>query len=249
MRRCDLTPSADYCVSVSDPFSLLSRSELSRRRARLLARIRRKYQIVEESLLIGPLRIPFTRVANPDVVLDQVCEAEDDLHLPYWAELWDSAIGVGHFLARVQGSGFRVQNVLDLGCGMGLAGTVAAALGHDVLLADIETAALLFAKINTLPYASRVRIRQLNWQTDRLDERFDLIIGADVLYERAQWEHLEPFWRAHLHENGSILLAEPGRMTGDLFGDWIAERGWTIELHEQRIPSRPRPIRLLQLTR
>ena len=47
-------------------------------------------------------------------------------------------------------------------------------------------------------------MRRLNWQTDRLDERFALILGADVVYERAQWEYLEPFWKAQLAEKRGL---------------------------------------------
>jgi predicted nicotinamide N-methyase len=248
-----------YPAIVNDAFDLLPREELAKRRARLLFRIMRRYEIIEESLALGPLRIPFTRVKDPNRVLDQVCAEEDtrekstgerrkdnDLHLPYWAELWDSSIGVGHWLVQAN---LPPRRVLDLGCGMGLAGTVAAAMGHGVLLVDIETPALLFARLNTLSYPRRVRARQLNWQTDRLGDRFDLILGADVLYERAQWEYLEPFWREHLAPDGVVLLGEPGRGTGDLFGEWIARQGWTLNLFEQPVATRPRPIRLFQLTR
>jgi predicted nicotinamide N-methyase len=249
----------DYPPVVSDAFGLMSRSQLLRRRARLLSRIQHRYEIVEEPFVIGPLQLSFTRVKDADRVLDQVCDEQDnrerktherregnDLHLPYWAELWDSSIGVGHWLVR---SNLRNRNVLDLGCGMGFAGTVAAMLGHRVTLVDIETPALLFARLNTLPYSSHVRVQKLNWQRDRLTDRFDLILGADVLYERAQWDFLEPFWRAHLADNGIVVLGEPGRMTGDLFGDWIASRGWTLSQHEQPVPTRTRPIRLFVLNR
>jgi protein N-lysine methyltransferase METTL21A len=244
---------------LSDTFQLLPREELSRRRSRLLARIERHYDTAEETFLIGPLRLQFTRVKNPDSVLDEICGREDQreqrsgerkqgdqLHLPYWAELWDSSIGLGHFLMRWER---RKQRVLDLGCGMGLAGTVAAAMGHEVLLADLESPALLFAKLNTLPFSSRARTRQLDWQRDRLDEKFDLILGADVVYEREQWQYLEPFWQAHLALGGSVLLAEPGRQTGDLFIEWITHRGWMLLQHEQAIPLRGKPIRLFELTR
>jgi predicted nicotinamide N-methyase len=242
-----------------DSFQLLSKSELSRRRTRLLARISRRYEIVDEPFTIGPLKINFTRVKDADRVLDQVCDEQDvreratherregnELHLPYWAELWDSSIGVGHWLVR---SELRNERVLDLGCGMGFAGTVAAAMGHRVVLGDIEAPALLFARLNTLPYAHRTHVQKLNWQKDRLADQFDVILGADVLYERAQWEYLEPFWRAHLSEKGIVVLGEPGRTTGDLFGEWIAARGWTLSQLEQPIPTRPRPIRLFILTR
>jgi SAM-dependent methyltransferase len=107
-------------------------------------------------------------------------------------------------------------SILDLGCGMGLAGTVAARLGHRVLFADLEPPALLFARINSLPDAGRVRTRRTNWRTDHLGEQFDLIIGADILYERAQWEFSSPSGgNASLRRDSAP--GEPGRQTGDLF--------------------------------
>ena len=173
----------------------------------------------------GALQFPFSRIVNPDHVLDEVAAQadlrdrlagkhapDDQLHLPYWAELWDSARGMGTFLVseecRVKSeeceefdgmvsnsclhsvtlhSALCTSCVLDLGCGMGLAGTVAAALGARVLFADLEAPALLFAQLNSLPWRHRIQTRRLDWTRDRLTRRFDLILGADILYERAQW--------------------------------------------------------------
>lgn len=233
------------------------------RAPQLLERIHRRYQTLTETVRIHGYSFPFVRVADPDRVLDQVAEEEDrlerlsgrrvnadQLHLPYWAELWDSAQGIAQWLARGAsqrpGDG-RAWDVLDLGCGMGLSGTVAARLGHRVLFADLEPPALLFARLNSLPDARRVRTRRLDWRTDRLGERFDLIIGADILYERKQWDHLEPFWRAHLKSGGTVLLGEPGRQTGDLFQPWIRQRGWAMHLVTESVLTRPTPIRLMLL--
>lgn len=220
----------------------------------------------------------FTRIAKPDRVLDQVAAQADlqerlsgrrhpdeHLHLPYWAELWDSAMGIGQFLIRNWDAGRKgdsqlsmspcprvpasLLSVLDLGCGMGLSGTVAAALGAKVLFADIEPPALLFARLNSLPWSSRVRTRQLNWQTDRVAEKFDWIIGADILYERAQWQYQEPFWQHHLLTHGTLLLGEPGRQTGDLFIEWIRQRGWALEIFSESVPTRQKPVRVLQLSK
>jgi predicted nicotinamide N-methyase len=232
-----------------------------RRRQHLLRRIRSRYAVITETVQVGRLGFPFTRIADPDRVLDEVAAEEDRLekvegrrvdgdylHLPYWAELWDSAAGVASWLCDADHLGLRHgPGVLDLGCGMGLSGTVVAALGGRVMFADLEPPALLFAQLNSLPWASRVRARRVDWRTDRLGEPFQLIVGADILYERKQWEHLDPFWRAHLAPGGTILLGEPGRPTGDLFPDWIRERGWSLRTVEQRVSTRPRPIRLFLL--
>jgi predicted nicotinamide N-methyase len=249
----------------SDAFPLLARQDIRCRRARLLARIRRRFETLDETFHLGPLRLPFTRVADPNKVLDEVAAREDrrerttgerrdgeSLHLPYWAELWESSIGLGQFLVdhwRELSPGAAASiRVLDLGCGMGLAGMVAAALGAHVLFADLEPDALLFAQLNTLAYARRVRTRRLNWRNDSLGETFDVILGADVVYERAQWDALEPFWRAHLEPNGVVLLGEPGRQTGAMFVEWIRERAWSMELVQQPLTDRGKVIRVMRLS-
>lgn len=237
---------------------MLDPTKLASLRARLLARIERRFETLAETHAIGPLRLHFARVADPDVVLDQIVEAEDlrekltgrrregnELHLPYWAELWDSAFGIAALLAsRPLPTG---TSVLDLGCGMGLAGMAAAAMGASVVLADLEADALLFARLNTLPWYRNVRTRRLNWQTDRLDEQFDIILGADVLYDRTQWDFLEPFFRAHLRRRGQVLLGEPGRQTGDRFPGWIVSRGWDLLQIDQPIAQRDKPIRVFRI--
>ncbi len=321
----------------------------TRESASLRRRIQRQYATVEQTLQLGPLDLRFTRIADPDSVLDQVAAAadlrerlsgqreSDPQHLPYWAELWDSAIGMATYLAERTNLGEHVS-VLDLGCGMGLTGTVAASHGCRVMFADMEADCLLFARLNAEQFnrpvtvkrptdcqtehspldlrpsnpiepakevASRdratndlaldrvtegrgsdqanehpdnatspfsrpacgasskrpsharrlnkshtlpaIRARCLNWQRDSLAERFDLILGADILYDRKQWDFLEPFWRAHLAANGRVLLGEPGRPTGDDFGGWITPRGWAISSREIPVSTRPKPIRLFSL--
>jgi predicted nicotinamide N-methyase len=238
-------------------------SDPTDRRRQLLARIHRRFETITQDLRVGPLTLPFTRVADPNRVLDQVAEEEDrrdklagrrrdgeELHLPYWAELWDSSLAIIEFLAETLPAQFDVPklSVLDLGCGMGLTGTVAAALGARVLFGDLEPDALLFARLNAMAYAGRVRTRRLNWQRARLTERFDLIIGADILYDKTQWQFLEPFWRGHLRPGGTVLLGEPGRQTGDMFLDWVKPYGWKIVQLKKSVATRTTPIRLFQLT-
>jgi predicted nicotinamide N-methyase len=234
----------------------------SRHRNRLLWRIHRRYATTTREVQIGSLNLSFTRIADPDRVLDQAAaeadrrerltgrrDNDEHLHLPYWAELWDSAMGVARFLEREwRRESLDDLRVLDLGCGMGLSGATAAALGARVLFADIELPALLFARLNSLPWRRRARTRRLNWRTDCLDETFDLILGADILYERTQWQHLEPFWKSHLAHGGMVLLGEPGRQTGELFIDWMNARGeWKMQLFEESVPTRATPIRIFEL--
>src|SRR5690348_12073460 len=100
-----MTVGPDSAVSNPAP-----KHDLGRWRAHLLGRIHRRYQTLTETIQVGARRFTFTRIADPDRVLDQVAAEEDrrdklagqrregnQLHLPYWAELWDSALGIGQF--------------------------------------------------------------------------------------------------------------------------------------------------------
>lgn len=236
---------------------------------RLLSRIGRRYRAVCTDARVGSLKFPFWRIENPDAVLDLVAKevdlAEksqgkrkhgDDLHLPYWAQLWDSGSGVGEYLVSVGGRRLLTRwgviektRILDLGCGMGLAGAVAARLGTPVMFADLEPHALLFARLNTLEYFENIRARRLNWRVDDLNEKFPLILGADILYEKAQWEFLEAFWQKHLASDGAVILGEPGRPTGDGFVQWIKDKPWKLEEFKMPVNTQPKPVRVFKLER
>ena len=222
-------------------------------RAALLARIHRRHATVTRPLLIGPLTLDFTRLANPDEVLVHMEEettasgSADPRWQPYWAEAWESAFAIAEILAHEELTGLHV---LDLGCGLGLPGTVAAARGARVLLADAAQPALLFARLNVWPWGARARVRRLDWRRDRLPgERFHVIVGADILYQREDWSYLEPFWRAQLEPQGRLLLGEPGRGISAGFTEWLAARGWQVACRPLADTVRSKPILLIEATR
>ena len=83
----------------------------------------------------------------------------------------------------------------------------------------------------------------MNWQTDRLDERFDLILGADILYERIMHEHLRPIFERNLALGGQLLLTDPSRPQALNFVAALENEGWRFEMAMQTIdlapPSQP----------
>jgi predicted nicotinamide N-methyase len=206
---------------------------------RLLARIHREFETAEEDVPVGTRKMRFTRVRDPDAVLDSVCQQETDrqrgiqpkrtLRMPYWAAVWESALALANYLAeRSAIESLAGKRTLDLGCGMGMAGAAMALLGAQVTLADIETACLLFARLNTLPWEDRCRVTRCDWQQDDLGERYDVIVGADVLYEVDQWPFIEKFLRKHLAEGGVAIIGEPVRPKAEVFPEWLCARGWQL---------------------
>ena len=139
-------------------------------------------------------------------------EFSRDERLPYWAELWHSAAALADFLAEAPDR-VRGKHVLEIGCGLALPGIVAAAAGARVTCTDFEPHALLAAELNFLQnlpdYAPDIRYIDFR---DPPSERWPLIIGADVIYEKRFIDPLAAFFRRVLDDDGTILLAEPNRL-------------------------------------
>jgi len=136
----------------------------------------------------------------------------------------------------LRNSDLRGKEVLELGCGLGLSGIAAVRAGGRVLMTDYEEDALLFAAENVLlnlspDDRSRVTFKQLDWRAPSLDCRFDLIIGADIVYERRFFSPLLGLFDALLQPDGVVVLTDPCRAVGREFFLGARESGW-IHRHD-----------------
>jgi len=109
---------------------------------------------------------------------------------PYWAFCWASGLAVARFLTEhpqwVEG-----KRVLDFGAGSGVAGIAALKAGAlDVAACDLDPLALEACRAN-----AALNDVVLSYSDDFFGEadRFDLILVADVLYDRANLPLLDAF--------------------------------------------------------
>lgn len=109
---------------------------------------------------------------------------------PYWSFCWASGLAMARFLAEhpqwVEG-----KRVLDFGAGSGVAGIAAVKAGAlEVVACDLDPLALAACQAN-----AELNDVQLGYSTDFFAEtdRFDLILVADVLYDRANLPLLDQF--------------------------------------------------------
>ena len=106
----------------------------------------------------------------------------------YWAFCWGSGLALARFLLQTPD---RVRNrrVLDLGSGSGIAGIAAARAGAArVVACDIDPNARLATQVNADLNETAIEV------IDSLqpgDHRFDLVLLADVLYDKANFALLE----------------------------------------------------------
>jgi predicted nicotinamide N-methyase len=101
--------------------------------------------------------------------------------------------------------------VLELGCGLGLPSLAAAAGGADVLATDWADEAVALLRRNAERNGLMLRAERVRWDEPALLERdapWDLVLGADLLYEARNAQQLETLLP---RLGGEVLLAEPGR--------------------------------------
>ena len=103
------------------------------------------------------------------------------------------------------------ERVLELGCGLGLPSLAAALRGADVLATDWAEDAIELLRRNAERNAAQLRVERVIWSEPELllrDTPWDLVLGADLLYEERNAEQLAALLP---RLGGEVLLAEPGR--------------------------------------
>jgi predicted nicotinamide N-methyase len=132
---------------------------------------------------VGEVELSLLRPVSPDALLDEEAFARDEF-LPYWAELWPAATALAAALPEVAG-----LRVVELGCGLGLPSLVAAARGAEVTASDWAEDAVQLLRENASRNGLEVRAEVRDWR-EPWPERFDVVLAADVLYERRNVEPL-----------------------------------------------------------
>ena len=141
-------------------------------------------------MLLRDRELTVLRPRDAEALIDEEAFERDE-RMPYWAELWPSGVA----LARaVSGAALRGRRVVELGCGgLALPSIAASIAGARVLATDWAPEALELAAANALRNDASFEVQEVAWAApEALVARgpFDLVLGADVLYEHSNLESL-----------------------------------------------------------
>jgi Rrf2 family protein len=217
---------------------------------RLRVHLRGLTGLAESTVEVGPRTYRITHPVSADDLIDEE-DFDRDERLPYWAELWPSAVALARYLSeRDLGS----KRVIELGCGVGLPTILALARGADVLATDHYEAALDFTVYNARTNLDQEpEVSLLDWrQPDTAGfGTFDLVLAADVLYERKNAAALADLVPKLLAPGGEAIFADPRRDEAPVFLEAMERYEFEDATEEITVeqPARRVKVRLHRLRR
>jgi SAM-dependent methyltransferase len=191
------------------------------------------------------------RPANPDEVLRHpavVAAGRRDEYLPQWVKLWPAARMLATAVVREpwevhahrmeirEGSTAKSLRVLEVGCGLGLAGIACLACGLAVTFSDVDETALTFATANArLNGFCEFRTQLLDFRYPPSDAKYTVVIGSDLIYQDQLVVPLTRLLAAVLAPGGVCLVTDPDRPTCRRFVWHLAEVKLKVETDTLRL--------------
>jgi len=161
--------------------------------------------------------VPIVCKTKRDISSETPLDARDDESLGwgYWDRIWPSEVALSKYLihqffpTKLQG-----VKVLEIGCGTGLAGVVAAQLGAFTMFSDMVPVTLEAVKESCrLNHISNFDTCTLNW-SEKIEskERYDLVLGSEVFYDEGILTNISQVLEQVLTPGGKGMFCDPNRL-------------------------------------
>ncbi len=198
---------------------------------------------VREKVFFDGLTILLDRPTGSDMLFDHPAVRAAyaaDAYMPYWADLWPAARMLAKAVLKEPWEKYDKPaggklNVLEVACGLGLAGIVALHRGLKVTFTDIDELAVHFAAANArLNGFHDFTTAAVDLRSPPNDVKYDVLLGSDLLYEPRLVEPVIAFIQTVLAPAGVCFIADPDRESAKPFR-WAAEAaGLRVEAHFAR---------------
>ena len=168
-----------------------------------------RFDTVSGVIAAGGCRLDILRPQSVDELISEE-DFNRDERLPYWADVWVSALALAE---RLEGENGHGRRLLELGCGVGYIAGVATLRGFRVTATDYYREACEFTEVNghrngiAIPHT-----RVVDWRDYPEDLRdFDVVVASDVLYEKPYCDLVASCFARSLAVDGLGLLSDPQR--------------------------------------
>jgi predicted nicotinamide N-methyase len=195
-------------------------------------------------LHIQELDLQLYQITNIDEVFDALITSEKnnpaliDERIPYWTELWPSAIALSEFIIE-NSLLLNDKKVIEIGAGLALPSLVASRFCDYITTTDYIQDALHFAQRNSeLNKIENIKFDLLDWRNIRDDHpKYDVILASDIAYEKRFFADLPTALLSLMHEDSIAILTEPNRLFAKPFIDAL-HKNFAIESSQKSINHR-----------
>lgn len=180
------------------------------------------HDLVEEVVGVAGRDLALLRPRDAEALISEEAFAHEEF-LPYWADLWPSALALSRAVAA---RALRGARTLELGAGLGLVSLAAAAAGGRVTATDWAPDSISLLERNARRNGLTLEALCVDWaRPDEIVARapWDLVLASDVLYEARNGVVLLPLLPRLIDARGEIWLADPGRVNAGPFLEHAAE--------------------------
>ncbi len=202
-----------------------------------------KYETDVAPLTIGDHGFRFFVPKSLDSFLNK-----DDVfnEFPLWSKIWEASIVLANHISAMPVDPQR--HLLEIGCGVGVVGVVAAFYGHRVTMTEYNLDSLNFARanaqVNRTAESLLPQIVELDWTKPALEGRFNVILGSEVVYKEEYFEPLLGLFKRYLKPQGEILLAEGLRKTSMTFFERMSDT-FDIKAHKKILRAKGKEKRVV----
>lgn len=147
-----------------------------------------------------------------------------DQYMPYWADLWPASRMLAKIILRETWT--PGQRALEVGCGLGLPGIAALAMGLRVTFSDYDATALRCAADNARTNGfDAFDTLQMDWRYPPENVRFPIVLASDLIYEMRNVAPLVALIKRMLEPGGVCLVTDQDRVPSHVLRDTLATEG------------------------
>jgi predicted nicotinamide N-methyase len=189
--------------------------------------------LVQEDVIIEDRTFIIYRPGDSDKLMEHpavhAAFAADE-YLPYWADLWPAARMLAKAILREPWAEHKERlgslNALEIGCGLGLPGVAALAMGLPVTFSDYDATALRFASDNALSNGlDQFDTLQMDWRFPPDNVQFPIIFASDLIYEMRNVAPLVALIKKMLEPGGVCLVTDQDRVPSHVLRDTLTAEG------------------------
>ncbi|MDB5307487.1 MAG: methyltransferase protein [Gemmataceae bacterium] len=201
-------------------------------------------ETVRETVTVEGHTFRIDRPADPNRVFAhpavRAAQAADE-YLPHWVNLWPAARMLAGAIVREPWE--APLGVLEVGCGLGLAGIAALARGLTVTFSDVDETALQFAADNArLNGFADFRTVPVDIRCPSDDMKYPVVIGSDLIYQDRLVTPLVDLLGAVLAPGGVCLITDPDRPDRKRFQWQLQEAGFAMDADPVRLDDASREV-------